>query len=67
MAMLDINGEEFQVGDHLKVIKRSAFFKAGAVLVCTYDDGTEHCKFCEVGKDPKYDARWMTNCKLQKL
>lgn len=66
MAMFDINGEEFFVGDTLKVIKSSLAFRAGDVVVCIYDDGTDHCKFCEVGEDPEEDARWMTNSYLQK-
>lgn len=67
MAMLDINGEEFKVGDHLKVIKRGSHFSAGTVLVCIYDDGTNICEFCEVGGDPEEDARWVSNRTLQKL
>lgn len=67
MAMLDINGEEFFVGDTLKVIKGSTYSKAGDVLVCLYDDGTNHCKFYELGEDPEESARWMTNNFLQKL
>ena len=65
--MRDINGEEFFVGDTLKVIKSSYPFKVGTVLVCVYDDGTSHCKFCEIGEDPEGDARWMTNRYLQKV
>ena len=67
MAMLDINGEEFQVGDHLKVIKGGMYFSAGTVLVCIYDDETNVCEFCRVGEDPEEDSRWVNNDRLQKL
>ena len=67
MAMYDINGEEFQVGDTLKVIKSGYSFGVGDVLVCIYDDGTNHCEFCKVGEDPEECARWMTNSYLQKV
>lgn len=65
--MLDINGEEFQVGDTLKVIKGGIPFRAGTVLVCLYDDDSQCCEFYKVGEDPKRDARWVTNNRLQKL
>ena len=65
--MRDINGEEFFVGDTLKVIKSSLAFKVGDVVKCIYDDGTNHCKFREVGEDPEGDGWWCTNNKLQKL
>ena len=32
--MRDINGEEFFVGDTLKVIKQGGNFKAGEIVVC---------------------------------
>lgn len=67
MAMNDINGEDFKVGDHLKVIKRGMYFSVGTVLVCINDDGTDICEFCEVGGDPEEDARWVSNRTLQKL
>lgn len=67
MAMFDINGEEFLVGDALKVIKGGIPFRAGTVLVCLYDDGSGCCEFFKLGEDPKEGARWITNSKLQKL
>lgn len=67
MAMFDINGEEFQVGDRLKVIKGSRYFRAGTVLVCVSDDGSDCCEFLKVGGDPSKGSRWVNNERLQKL
>lgn len=67
MAMLDINNEEFQVGDQLKVIKGGMYFSSGTVLVCIYDDGSNICEFCRVGEDPEEGSRWVNNDRLQKL
>ena len=67
MAMYDINGEEFQVGDTLKVIKGGLHFRAGTLLVCLYDDGSKCCEFCKVGEDPEVDAHWIANNRLQKV
>lgn len=65
--MKDINGEEFQVGDHLKVIKGSAAFRAGTVLVCVGDDGSDYCEFLKVGGDPRKGSRYVKNKRLQKV
>lgn len=65
--MKDINGEKFQVGDTLKVIKRGGHFRAGDVVVCNTNDGTRTCRFHRVGEDPKRNGWWCTNYKLQKL
>lgn len=46
--MQDINGEEFLVGDKLKVIKivEDVYkFSVGDVVECILDDGTNACKF----------------------
>lgn len=67
MAMFDINGEEFFVGDALKVIKGGIPFRAGTILVCLYDDDSRCCQFYKLGEDPEEGARWITNSKLQKL
>jgi len=63
----DINGEEFFVGDTLKVIKGSFIFKTGEVIVCNRDDGSGCCRFHRVGEDPERNGWWMTNNKLQKV
>ena len=50
--MRDINGEEFQVGDTLKVIKFSdcgAGLQVGDIVKCTRNDGSGACKFQRVG------------------
>ena len=65
--MKDINGEEFFVGDTLKVIKSAVPFKAGDVVVCNRDDGSGCCRFHRVGEDPERNGWWCTNNKLQKL
>ena len=65
--MKDINGEKFQVGDTLKVIKRGGHFRAGDVVVCNTNDGTRTCRFHMVGEDPERNGWWCTNYKLQKL
>ena len=67
MAMFDINGEEFFVGDTLKVIKQGGNFKAGEIVVCNIDDGSRACRFHRVGEDPERNGWWCTNNKLQKL
>lgn len=70
MAMFDINGEEFFVGDTLKVIKEDLGFKVGDLVVCSHDDGSEYCRFNEVGGFPQGVegiGLWMSNNKLQKL
>ena len=46
--MKDINGEEFQVGDKLKVIKYEdccTDIQVGDVVECVDDDGTRICRF----------------------
>ena len=67
MAMFDINGEEFFVGDTLKVIKGDFIFTVGDVIVCNLDDGSGCCRFHKVGEDPEGNGWWCTNNKLQKL
>lgn len=67
MAMFDINGEEFFVGDTLKVIKQGFGFEVGALVVCSYDDGSDCCRFNEVGGDHEGVGLWTTNNTLQKL
>lgn len=67
MAMFDINGEEFFVGDTLKVIKEGFGFGVGVLVVCSYDDGSVCCRFSKVGGDSEGVGRWMTNDRLQKL
>lgn len=65
--MFDINGEEFLVGDTLKVIKECGNFKAGEVVVCSYDDGSDCCGFKKVGGVPQGLGLWVENNTLQKL
>lgn len=65
--MLDINGDEFFVGDTLKVIKQGGNFKAGEVVVCNTDDGSRACRFHRVGEHPERVGWWCTNHKLQKV
>ncbi len=67
MAMYDINGEEFFVGDTLKVIKEGYGFGVGVLVVCSYDDGSDSCRFNEVGGVPEGVSLWMANNTLQKL
>lgn len=67
MAMYDINGEEFQVGDTLKVVKSGTSFRAGDVVVCNLDDDSDCCRFHKIGEDPKKNGWWCTNDRLQKL
>lgn len=67
MAMYDINGEEFQVGDTLKVIKEGYPLSVGDVLVCAYDDDSTRCRFSMVGEDPKGIGWWVHNDRLQKV
>ena len=65
--MLDINGEEFQVGDTLKVIKEGFGFGVGDLVVCSYDDGSDCCRFSKVGGGHGGFGLWTTNNTLQKL
>lgn len=67
MAMFDINGEEFFVGDTLKVIKEGFAFGVGDLVVCSYDDGSDCCRFSKVGGDHEGVGQWVTNNTLQKL
>lgn len=67
MAMYDINGEEFFVGDFLKVIKEGFGFEVGVLVVCIYDDGSDCCRFSKVGGVPEGVGLWTTNNTLQKL
>lgn len=67
MTMYDINGEEFFVGDALKVIKKCYNFVVGDLVVCHYDDGSNRCRFGLVGGHPVRDAHWVYNNRLQKL
>ena len=65
--MKDINGEEFFVGDTLKVIKGGTPFNIGDLVVCSYDNNSQCCEFYKLGEDPEDGACWCTNNKLQKL
>ena len=65
--MKDINDEDFQVGDTLKVIKGSRLFNVGDIVVCNRDDGSGCCRFHRVGEDPERNGWWCTNNKLQKV
>lgn len=67
MAMFDINDEEFFVGDTLKVIKGGIGFEVGDLVVCSYDDGSECCRFSKVGGGHGEVGLWMSNSTLQKL
>lgn len=65
--MQDINGEEFLVGDKLKVIKitnSTPKFSVGDVVQCIYDDETSACVFRNL-KDGK--EGFFFNDRLQKL
>lgn len=65
--MRDINDEEFQVGDSLKVIKfaeSSVGIQVGDVVVCVEDDGTLICRFKELSTNQKF---YYYNDHLQKL
>ena len=65
--MKDINGEEFFVGDTLKVIKGGTPFNIGDLVVCTHDVGTACCEVHKLGEDPERDSRWVINNRLQKV
>lgn len=67
MAMFDINGEEFFVGDTLKVIKEGIAFGVGDLVVCSYDDGSDSCRFRKVEGFPQGLGLWMSNNTLQKV
>lgn len=67
MAMLDINGEEFFVGDTLKVIKEVTPFNVGDVVVCSYDVGLACCEVHKLVEDPERSARWVVSKRLQKV
>lgn len=67
MAMFDINGEEFFVGDTLKVIKGDYGFEVGDLVVCHYDDGSDCCRFSPLEGDSEGFALWVKNNRLQKL
>ena len=67
MAMFDINGEEFFVGDTLKVIKGGLHFRAGTLLVCIYDDGSDCCRFGLLEGGSEGFALWVKNKRLQKV
>ena len=65
--MRDINGEEFQVGDTLKVIKFSdcgAGLQVGDIVKCVRNDGSGACKFQRVGSIYSF---YYPNDHLQKL
>lgn len=65
--MKDINREEFQVGDSLKVIKHAQSgveVQVGDVVECVGDDGSDICKFQRV--DDIYSFYYY-NDHLQKL
>lgn len=65
--MRDINGEEFQVGDKLKVIKvlsSTTKFSVGDVVECILNDGTKTCKFDNLIKGKQ---GYFRNHFLQKL
>lgn len=65
--MQDINGEEFFVGDKLKVIKTAdstTKFLVGDVVQCIDDDETRACEFRNL-KDGK--EGFFFNDRLQKL
>ena len=67
MAMKDINGEEFFVGDTLKVVKLWEFnvnLKVGDVVECVEDDGTSVCRFRKL---PATQIFYYYNDNLQKL
>lgn len=67
MAMKDINGEEFFVGDTLKVIKIQEFnvdLQVGEVIECVEDDGTSMCRFRKI---PTTQIFYYYNDHLQKL
>ena len=65
--MKDINGEEFFVGDSLKVIKYATCLvnlKVGDVVECVYNDHTSVCEFKLLSTNQKF---YYYNDHLQKL
>lgn len=65
--MKDINDDEFQVGDILKVIKWAdcgAEIQVGDVVECIDDDGTRICRFKRLSTN---QAFFYYNDRLQKL
>lgn len=67
MAMRDINGEEFFVGDTLKVVKChqcGVELKVGDVVECIEDDGTRICRFKKLSTNKTF---FCFNDQLQKL
>ena len=67
MAMKDINGEEFKVGDTLKVIKYEPCgveMEVGDVVKCIKDDNTNICRFKLLSNNQRF---YYFNYCLQKL
>ena len=65
--MKDINGEEFQVGDTLKVIKYAQCgteIQVGDVVECINDDGTRICRYKKLSTNQTF---FYYNDHLQKL
>lgn len=65
--MKDINGDNFQVGDTLKVIKYATCLvnlKVGDVVECVYNDHTSVCEFKLLSTNQKF---YYYNDHLQKL
>ena len=65
--MQDINGEEFLVGDSLKVVKKVKFgveIQVGDVVECVDDDGTYTCRFRKLSTNQIF---FYSNYHLQKL
>ena len=65
--MRDINGEEFQKGDTLKVIKAvqcGLEIQVGDVVECTNDDGTRICRYKNLSTNQTF---FYYNDHLQKL
>lgn len=65
--MKDINGEEFFVGDSLKVVKKAKFgveIQVGDVVECVDDDGTCTCRFRKLSTNQTF---FYNNDRLQRL
>ena len=65
--MKDINGDNFQVGDTLKVIKWTdcgTEIQVGGVVECIEDDGTHICRYKKLPANQKF---YYYNDHLQKL
>ena len=65
--MRDINGEEFFVGDTLKVIKYAQCgtdTQVGSVVECIEDDGTRICRYKKLSTNQTF---YYYNDHLQKL